>query len=152
MTESQSDQIETARAAPATESVEVTARRAPRPLLTGADIYVVLILGILLAALLSGNLQKFLGFLYNPIVFLLVVTVCVTYLFFKSSDRSRAYKDELELMRGLRRRDATQRRELERRMKDLAAQCRAGDEALSPEDRQRLANEIDQLIAELRKN
>lgn len=126
-------------------------QRSARPLITGADIYVVLILGVLLAALLSRNFMKFLEFIYSPVVFLLVVTVCVTYLFFKSSDRSRAYKEELELIRGLRKRDAGLRRDLERRLKTMSEQLRESDENLAAEDRRRLGEEIDQLIEELRK-
>lgn len=160
MTEPQTDQPESPEppsstpspASPSKEIVEVESRHASKPLLSGADVYVVLILGVLAAAFLSGNFLKFLGFLYNPVIFLLVVTVCVTYLFFKSSDRTRAYKEELELIRGLRKRDAATRREVERRLKDFAERCRAGEESLSPAERERLARDLEQLIEELRKS
>ncbi|GAB4313122.1 MAG: hypothetical protein Kow0059_04130 [Candidatus Sumerlaeia bacterium] len=128
-------------------------RRSPRPLIRGADIYVVLILGVLLAALLSGNFLKFLTFLYSPVIILVVITICVTYLFFKSADRSRAYKDELEMIRSLRKRDAVLRRDLERRLQQLLMECAAGDgEALDAERRQRIYRELESIINELRKS
>jgi hypothetical protein len=102
-----------------TEELSMNERKRPR--VGPGEIFVLLIIGLLVLAILTERFRAIFEWLYSPYAGVLVVVMVVEYLLLKGSDRSAIYRRERDAAREVRRDDMLAMREMETHAVDLRA-------------------------------
>jgi hypothetical protein len=87
-----------------------------RPKFGPGEIIILIVIGILLLIVVTGNYQVILKTLLGPYTAFVAVMMLVEYLILKGSDRSDIYRRELEAARNVRRDDLLALRDMETRL------------------------------------
>ena len=90
-----------------------------RPKFGPGEIIVLIVIGILLLIVITGNYAVILKTLLSPYTAFVAVMMLVEYLILKGSDRSDIYRRELEAARNVRRDDLLTLRDIETRLLEM---------------------------------
>jgi len=90
-----------------------------RPKFGSGEIIILILIGLLVLIVVTGNLKSILDRIFGVTTALVVVVMLVEYLILKGSDRSAIYRRELEVARLKRRDDLLALRDLETQLEDL---------------------------------
>ena len=127
-----------------------------RPKFGPGEIIVLIVIGILLLIVITGNYAVILKTLLSPYTAFVAVMMLVEYLILKGSDRSDIYRRELEAARNVRRDDLLTLRDIETRLLEMKVKIAplAEAEGEAQELRQALAGSVevaDQVLDLIRK-
>ncbi len=124
-------------------------QRTHRP--RSGEVVILISIGVLVLALVTGNFRSILDKLYSPYAALIAVIMLVEYVLLKGADRSAMYRRELEAARTKRREDLLTLRKMETKLDEIQADLRRIETESSASD---LADhtraELEELLTELR--